>query len=419
MKKVLVIGNGGREHAIAKTLAKDAEVHVLPGNDGIAREFQCHPGNPLIVEDIIKVLEKLPDVLVIFGDPMPLTTGVADELRKKGITVFGPDKDHARLESSRTFAKKFMKTYKVQTLDSPPCKTIDDCEQAIQFLPSPFVIKTNGITAENSTTVIPAIEDALQVCQEIFDGKYGKAGKIVMIEEYIQGKEITYSIIFDGENHVLLPSVRKYTNSKESDSGEVTSGMGSYTPVQWESNTMIKKVIEKIIKPTIAGLKKEKISYKGVLSFNVKIDKDYEPFLMNYKIGFCDPETQSLLSSTIMDWYEVMYNCAIGKLNNTNPLTLAAITVDVVSEGYPVNCETGKIIKGLKSIEDDGVDIFFSGVEKDATGELLQTFKGKAFSVTGVSSDPAKARENVYNALAKIGFDNSYFRTDIAVEDAY
>ena len=415
MNKALIIGGGGREHAIASALKKEGvEVHLLPGNDGMKEEFICHSGDQLNLGNILSVLQSLSDALVIIGPEAPLDAGIAGSLREKGFKVFGPDKKAAMLESSKDFAKEFMNKYGIPTAPHFTCASIEECDKALNQFAPPYVIKSDGLSGGKGVFIITEKKEALERCQELLDGMLAEAGKMIVIEKFLNGREVSCFAMFDGEKYVMLPSVQDYKKLNEGNLGPNTGGMGSFTPVPWVTDSMSAKINEKIILPTVEGLRKEDFDYKGIVYFGIMIMEDEEPMILEYNVRFGDPEAQSVITSSIADWYSLILQCAEGNLEDVEIITKPVVTVVLASGGYPGEFEKGHIIEGIESITEENVSIFYSGVKMGDDQKTLVTAGGRVLSVTAVSSDPLQAREMAYNAVKKINFKNAYYRKDIA-----
>lgn len=419
---VLVIGGGGREHAIAWKFSKSSNVtHIfgIPGNGGIASlgHISDLPLTPPF-EEIKKFVKENKIDLVFVGPEEPLVNGIVDELEKAGIKVFGPKKEGARLEGSKAFAKEFMKKYDIPTAKY---EVFDDFESAKKFVETAdrdLVIKASGLAAGKGTFLPSNKKEAIEALETIMiKKKFGESGNVVVIEERLHGEEVSVFVLTDGETHILLGYAQDYKRLLDGDRGPNTGGMGSYTPVPVFKEQEIYETWNLIVIPTLKGLEKEGIVYKGILYIGIILTSE-GPKVLEYNCRFGDPETQVLLPAMEkVDLYELSEATVEQllkklKLPETEGLIeKSAVTVVLASAGYPEKYEKGKEIKGDLS-EEEGVIVFHAGTKLE-NGKLL-TNGGRVLNVTGVGKNIKEARQKAYQKIEKIYFEGMQYRKDIA-----
>ena len=419
---VLIIGSGGREHALAWKISKSpllTNLYIAPGNGGtndVGENVEIAPGD----FDKIKkfALEKMID-LVVVGPEQPLVEGIVDFFRSddklKNIPVIGPDKNGAQLEGSKEFANQFMKKYEIPTADFQTF-TEKDLQKGYEFLDSlkpPYVLKSDGLAAGKGVIITEDIKEAKENLKELLEGKFGEASKKVVIEEFLEGKEFSVFILTDGENYKMLPFAKDYKRAGEGDTGLNTGGMGSLTPVPYIDNNLAGKVERKIIQPTLKGLKKEGIEYRGFLYFGLMKVGD-EAYVIEYNVRLGDPETQPVLSLIKSDLLEHLQAVHTGKLKEKK-LEIhsgVAATVILASQGYPGSYEKGKAIQIPGNIGD--VTIFHAGT-KISEGHLL-TSGGRVMGVTARADNYNDVLEKIYKAIDSVEFEGKYYRKDIGFD---
>ena len=435
--KVLVIGSGGREHAIICALAESKifaanpddirkYLHSARGNPGIAQKAQCHPANINSPEEVLKLCKKLDIDLVIIGPEEPLTVGVSDILRDNGIKVFGPGARGAKLEGSKSFSKQFMSKYGIPTADFDICTTLQQCKEALtkRLTKLPFVIKADGLAAGKGVFLPDTFYEAYGICKDLLeDHKLGKAGNTLVIEDFVEGKELTILAMTDGVNAILLEPSRDHKRAYDDNKGPNTGGMGAYAPVDWVDNDLLSKIKTQVLAKTLEGLKNEGISYCGTLYMGLMIKPDGELSLLEYNSRFGDPETQAVLPIFNGDFGEAVLACCNGTLNeyqerySLNSLSenakRSSICVVLSSGGYPGFFEPGKRITGISEAEEiHGVRVYHAGTQSDREGNIM-TVGGRVLGVTAISDSIENSRSTVYEAIGKIKFEKMHYRTDI------
>jgi len=420
--KILILGSGGREHAIAWKLAQSSKVDgifIAPGNAGTSEcgtNIDLSPDN---FEEVKEAVLSTGTEMVVVGPEAPLVGGIHDfflqDDRLKNIPVIGPSCAAARLEGSKNFAKEFMNKYGIPTA---PHRTFDinnvgEARSFLESLTPPYVLKADGLAAGKGVVILNTIDEALGELDAMLTGKFGEAGKKVIIEQFLRGIELSVFVVTDGKNYRLLPEAKDYKRAGEGDTGPNTGGMGAVSPVPFATEHFMYRVEKRIIKPTIEGLAKEGIRYKGFIFFGLMNVKG-EPYVVEYNVRLGDPEAEVILPRISSDFYDLLEGVAKENLNRTKIQidSRYTATVVMVSEGYPGKYEKGKVIYGLDLVSD--CIVFHSGTKKD-NGNIV-TNGGRVLAITSYGSTLYEALQNSYRNAALISWDGMYYRTEIGFD---
>jgi len=419
--KVLVIGSGGREHALVWKIAQSKSLtalHAAPGSSAIAELATCHSDVPVGDLDGIVSLAKSQGIdLVVVGPEDPLASGLADRLRDAGIATFGPSAAAAQLEGSKAFAKAFMDRHGIPTAAHAVFDDADLAKAYVREMARPCVVKADGLAAgkgvvmcEDATAASTAIDEMM------LERRFGDAGRRVVVEEWLRGEEASYYAITDGENIVTLAAAQDHKRALDGDLGENTGGMGAYSPTPAVSEAVEKKILERVVVPTIRGMASDGMPYQGVLFVGLMMDAAGDPYVIEFNVRFGDPETQPLLARMEGDLLPILDAAARGTLDPSTSIGWGDVAICVVlaSGGYPRDYETGKRIEGLEALGDDpNIIVFHAGTRRTASGEGFETAGGRVLGITARGNSIAEARERAYQAVERIRFDGLQYRRDI------
>ena len=415
--KVLIIGSGGREHALAwavKRSAKVTEVVCAPGNGGIAEIARCVPADLKDLDSMVRVaLEEQPS-LTIVGPELPLSLGIVDALKQHGLRVFGPTRAAAQLESSKGFAKHFLQRHNIPTANYAVCATAEELEKAVEFFHPPIVVKADGLAAGKGVLICQSRRTAVEAAQGLFTGSLlGEAERQVIIEEFLEGDEISFLCLSDGTNVAPLAPAQDHKRIGEGDTGPNTGGMGVYSTDTLLEPGMTEWILHHIAKPAVEGMAKEGTPFAGVLYCGLMMTAR-GPQVLEFNARFGDPETQAILLRMESDLVEALEACVDGRLAETEIRWSQGASACVVasSAGYPGKYETGFPIHGLAAATRvPGVQVFHSGSAR--LGDHLVTAGGRVLGVTAVAASLQDALDRAYQAMAEIQFEGMYFRRDI------
>ena len=413
---ILVLGSGGREHAIAWALSKSPrcdELFVAPGNGGTAAvATNVNDVDMMSGSSVLSFVREHGVDLVVVGPEAPLVAGVADELRDAGISVFGPDAAGALLEGSKAHSKAFMEKNDIPTA---AYATFDSCDPAIAYIReqgAPIVVKADGLALGKGVTVAETVEEAKQAVRDMMEGgKFGSSGRTVVIEECMVGPEVTVLCFADGERLSPMPSSQDHKRAYDGNQGPNTGGMGAFTPSPNYTPELADRCMKEIFLPTMAAMKAEGRPFKGVLYFGLMLTED-GPKVVEYNARFGDPETQAVLYQLDSDLFEIFNACVDGTLADVEIQWKpgAACCLVLASGGYPLSYEKGHIISGLDQVEN--ATVFHAGTKFGPNGEYL-TNGGRVLGVTASGTTLAEAVEHAYTAAKPISWQDMHFRTNI------
>lgn len=416
--KVLVIGGGGREHAIVWKLAQSPRVdriYCSPGNAGISEIAECIDIDISDHESLIDFVKYDWIDLTIAGPEDPLTKGIVDKFEREGRRCLGPVKDAARLEASKVFAKEFMRKYNIPSAEYKTFTSYIHAEEHVRMKGAPIVIKADGLAAGKGVFVAKTVDEAISALRVIMKEKaFGPAGDRVVVEECLEGEEASYLVFTDGKTILPMASSQDHKRVYDNDEGPNTGGMGAYSPAPVITPEVEKKIMDRVMKPAIRGLKKEGIKYKGILYAGIML-RDGEPYVLEFNCRFGDPETQPILTRLDSDLLEISLAITDEKLSD---IALewrpeASVCVVAASGGYPGKYETGKLITGLDDVKQmEDTVVFHAGTAYD--GQDIMTAGGRVLGVTALGKDIREARDRAYEAIGKIHFEGMHYRKDIA-----
>ncbi len=416
--KVLVVGGGGREHAIIYKLKQNkniTEIHAAPGNGGISDIAICHDIKATDIEGVLNLSKEIkPDMVVVAPDD-PLMLGMVDELNKEGIRAFGPCKNAAIIEGSKVFAKELMKKYNIPTAGY---EVFEDSESAINYIKKgtfPAVIKAEGLALGKGVIIAETFEDAENAVHEIMDDKiFGDAGNRVVVEEFLQGPEVSVLAFTDGKTIIPMPSAQDHKRAFDNDKGKNTGGMGTFSPSRIYDEKLQKECMEKIFVPTMNAMNSEGRKFKGVLFFGLMITEK-GPKVIEYNCRFGDPETQSVLLRLESDLYDIFDAIIDERLDKAEVKfdNKAAVCIVMASGGYPEKYQTGFEIEGLDAVDENTV-IFHAGTKKE-NGKYY-TAGGRVLGVTAKGENLDDAIKKAYENVSKISFEKAHYRKDIGIK---
>ena len=421
-RNILVLGSGGREHALAWKLAQSEGAHVFiaPGNAGTAQVGTNVNIKPSDFEAVKDFCIKQEIHLVVVGPEQPLVDGIVDFFKQdaalQGVKIIGPDKRGAQLEGSKAFAKDFMEKYGVPTAKCYKVskQNLDEGLKFLEGMKAPYVLKADGLAAGKGVLIINDLQEAKTELGNMLDGKFGAASATVVIEEFLKGIEVSVFVLTDGEHYVLLPEAKDYKRIGDGDQGLNTGGMGAVSPVPFCTPDFLNRVEERIVKPTLKGLKAEGIEYKGFIFLGLMNDGG-SPYVIEYNVRMGDPETEAVMTRIDGDFAALLEACAEGRLDKSDykKSEKTAVTVMMVSGGYPEAYEKGKKMSGLESLRE--VVAFHAGTALNADNEVV-TAGGRVIAVTAHGASIEEARGIVYREVEKIHFEGSNYRHDIGLD---
>lgn len=415
--KILVVGSGGREHALAWRLARDGhEVVAAPGNPGMEAVARCVPAVKVMDLDGQVRLAAAEGVdLVVVGPEAPLCAGIADRFRAAGLPTFGPGESGARLEGSKAFSKELFARHDIRTAAFRVCASAAEAEAAIDEITNPdgVVVKADGLAAGKGVVVADSKEEARAAARAMLDGRFGESGARLVIEQRLVGREVSVMALTDGERLEVLAPAEDHKALLDGDRGPNTGGMGTVSPA-WIDAAALGRVRDELLVPTVHGLAAEGVDYRGVLYAGVMIDRGGVPWLLEYNCRFGDPETQPVMARLEGDLGAVLHGAAVGEMPGgvLRWSPRAAVCVVVAAAGYPESPRTGDEITGLDALTGEpDLIVFHAGTAR--RGDAVVSAGGRVLGVTGLGDDAAAARARAYGAVERIGLDGKQFRRDI------
>lgn len=419
--KILVVGSGGREHALVWRLARSGhQLWAAPGNPGIARDATCLD---IAIGDLAGLEAAAVDhgvELVIVGPEAPLVAGLADRLRARGVLVFGPGASGARLEGSKIFSKEFFARHDIRTAEFASCDDVAGADAAIARLGDRVVVKADGLAAGKGVVVCSSRDQARQAAREMLEqARFGDAGRRIVIERRLDGRELSVMAITDGSRYALLAQAEDHKAIFDGDRGPNTGGMGTVSPAAWATSELIERARREIFDPTLRGLAADGIDYRGVLYAGLMVADDGTPWLLEYNCRFGDPETQPVMARLRGDLATWLAGAAAGELppGELEWDERAAVCVVLASARYPAGADTGHAITGIDAAEAGGEVVVFHAGTAVRDGVLVNT-GGRVLGVTALDEDVAAARARAYAAVGHIAFEGMQYRRDIGARGA-
>ena len=413
-KKVLILGSGGREHALAWAFAMDdnvSEVYCAPGNGGTAEIAENIKVNLVNLQEVLRLAQEKNIDLTIVGPENPLASGIVDLFRKEGLRIFGPDKYGAQLESSKLFARNLMAEKNISQPSYYSCNTREEVESLKGILELPLVLKADGLAAGKGVIVCETDDEFEQALKTIFDdGKFGDAARRISLERCLVGEELSVFAVCDGENFKILNTAQDHKRAFDDDKGPNTGGMGAYSPTPLSTPKLIDRVGVEIIQPTLDAMKERGHPFTGFLYVGLMI-VDGDPHVIEFNVRLGDPETQVVLPLLKSSLFELLWNATEGKLKKSKVMVSheTAVTVVLAADGYPGKYKKGMIIKGLESVKDRLV--FHAGtLQKDH--DIISN-GGRILNVVGFGKDLQSAIDDAYAIVESIEFSGKYYRKDI------
>ena len=415
---ILVVGGGGREHAIAYALSKSPltkKLIVAPGNPGIEAFAECFAIPADDIDGQCRLAKDIKADIVFIGPEIPLVLGLKNKLSEIGINAFGPSKEAAQLEGSKTFSRNFCKRYNIPQPGFKYCSDLETAKGQIELLNGYCVVKADGLAAGKGVVVCDKVNEAIEASTQMLEeNKFGDAGKSILIEERITGIEASVFAVSDGDTAILLGTAQDHKRAYDNDQGPNTGGMGAISPAPALNEELNKNIFDNIIMPTINGMKSNGIPYEGILYAGVMLT-DEGPKVIEFNCRFGDPETQVLLPRLNTDLVEIVHNTVTNNLKNTSIdlIDNTTITVVIASNGYPGTFKKGMELPSLNKFdEENNILIFHSGTAKNDNKNLISS-AGRVLSVTAIGDNVQDCRQKAYKAVEEINWNNGFYRRDI------
>jgi phosphoribosylamine---glycine ligase len=418
--KILILGSGGREHALVWKLRQSprvSKIYCAPGNGGIAAEAECLPADLKNIESLVNLAKRIEPDLTVVGPELPLTLGLVDRFTSEGWKTFGPTAAAAQLESSKSFAKLFMQRHHIPTAHYAICKSRDEVRDALSHFHMPIVLKADGLAAGKGVVISKTKEEATTVAAEMLSGKMlGDAGLSVVIEEFLQGEELSFLVLSDGDRVAPLVPAQDYKRIGDGDTGPNTGGMGAYSSQALLDEQMQNWIVQHIARPVVKGMRAEGMEYRGILYCGLMLTAR-GPMVLEFNCRFGDPEAQAILMRLESDLLEALEAAIEGRVSEGDFRWSrdAAACVVMASGGYPGTFEAGKKISGLEEVgRMQGVKVFHAGTS--ARDHTYFTAGGRVLGITARAPEVKTAVARAYEALAKISFEGAHYRKDIAAK---
>ena len=415
---ILVVGGGGREHAIAYSLSKSSSIKkliVAPGNPGIETFAECYPIAADDIDGQCKLAKDMKADIVFIGPEIPLVLGLKDKLSEIGINAFGPSKEAAQLEGSKAFSRNFCKRYNIPQPNFKYCSDLKTAKDQIELLNGYCVVKADGLAAGKGVVVCDTVNEAIEASTQMLeDNKFGDAGKSILIEERITGIEASVFAVSDGNTAIVLGTAQDHKRAYDNDQGPNTGGMGAISPAPALNEDLNKNIFNNIIMPTINGMRFDGIPYEGILYAGVMLTAE-GPKVIEFNCRFGDPETQVVLPRLNTDLVKIVHNAVTNNLQNTSIdlIDNTAITVVIASKGYPGTFKKGIELPSLNKFDSqDNILIFHSGTAKNENKNLISS-GGRVLSITAIGDNVQDCRQKAYDIVEEINWDKGFYRSDI------
>ena len=418
--KVLLIGSGGREHALAWSIAQSEDCKALycaPGNAGIESCADCVDIKADDIDGLVAFAKDKAIDLVVVGPEQPLVLGVVDAMKAEGIAAFGPDKAAAQLEGSKGFMKDLCAKYDIPTAAYGRFSDVEAAKAFIEEQGAPIVVKADGLAAGKGVIIAESVQDAVKAVEDMLSGNaFGEAGHEVVVEQFLDGEEVSYFALADGKSLLPLTSAQDHKRAYDGDEGPNTGGMGAYSPARLMDDALEEKILSKIIEPTVAGMAAEGTPFTGVLYAGLMI-VDGEPYLIEYNVRFGDPECQPLMTRFRGDFLSVLDAAAHGRLDDVKDRVSwsseSALCVVMASKGYPGSYEKNTVIREISSTAQiKNVTVFHAGTAKNEAGDIISV-GGRVLGVTATGINVAEAQRRAYMGVNRIDWPEGFFRKDI------
>jgi phosphoribosylamine--glycine ligase len=413
---ILILGSGGREHAFARILSRSMHADKIvcaPGNAGMAQHGTCRDVDPMDFDAVVALAREETADLVIIGPEAPLVGGLTDLLEAEGFKVFGPSKDAAKIEGSKTFLKEICAEAGIPTAASESFTDAEAAKDHLRQRAMPAVIKADGLAAGKGVVIAASLEEAEATIDEMFLGKFGAAGQRVVIEDYMEGEEASLFVISDGKTIMPLPTAQDHKRVGDGDTGPNTGGMGAYSPAPVMTPFLVETALNRIVRPALKALEARGTPFKGVLYAGLMVTAE-GPKLIEFNCRFGDPEAQVILPRIVCDFLPILWDAACGNLKDRvcdwRPET--ALCVVMAAKGYPGSYERGSQIGGIDAAEKIGAIVYHAGTQHTADGRLIAT-GGRVLAVTALGETVTAAQERAYDAVSRIDWPGGFYRHDI------